>query len=67
MATLSVKSEKRGDEVVWRIYAGKKPLGSDQIPARPTDGGGFATKAEAEALRSQLMRRIEEKKSNVAS
>lgn len=58
---LNVRQERRGEEIVWRVCRGKNPVGSEQVPARPADGGGFRTEAEALALRSVLLRRIGER------
>lgn len=61
MATISVKKEVRDGEVWWRVMKGRKPLGADQTPPRPTDGGGFRLKSDAEALRSDILRRLANK------
>lgn len=61
MATITVKQEIRDGETWWRVMQGKTPLGANQIPPRPTDGGGFRDKADAEALRAQILRRLERK------
>lgn len=45
----------------YRIYEGKLPMGEDQVPPRPTDGGGFDTESDARALMVQIIRRREQK------
>lgn len=62
MATITIKKEIRNGETWYRVMQGKKPMGADQVPARPVDGGGFRTESDAEALKAQILRRIEEKR-----
>ena len=62
MATISVRAVKNGDETLYRVFQGRKPMGEDQVPPRPVDGGGFKVKQDAEALRSSILRRLELKR-----
>lgn len=59
MATISVKPQKQPDgTTLYRVMQGRKPMGENQIPARPADGGGFKTQRDAEALAASILRRL---------